>query len=276
MQVQAEPAGVIRVGVQSARIRPWCRLLGSPPDPFVVVQTNHGQNMVQTAHKSHSFEPTWMETLYVVVYPQDSLLEVHLYSAHEHRDDTILGMTHFPLFKLMQSKELTGLVVDITKSGKHKADLLLDLTFYPANTEVSPVQPKPLPFRDLEPGVVTMTIHEAADLDVTHHGTPSVQIGLGLEGPPIHITAPGEDSVNPVWDSIFDFFCLDKGSASVMVKVVIPHWSAEETVGHMLLPLEDLLESYRTGVDWWPLGGCNSGKVRISVRWTSVDMHASL
>jgi Ca2+-dependent lipid-binding protein len=45
----------------------------------------------------------------------------------------------------------------------------------------------------------------------------------------------------------------------------------------MSLRLEDLLEAKKVaGRDWWPLSGCKSGKMRLSVEWKPLNMPGSL
>ena len=46
----------------------------------------------------------------------------------------------------------------------------------------------------------------------------------------------------------------------------------------MRVRLEDLLQAKLNEADrdWWPLDGCNSGKVRLSAEWNPVDMAGSL
>ena len=73
----------------------------------------------------------WMETLYVIVYPQDISLELNLYGHHERRSDTLIGTKRYPVMDIINHEELTSVSSRIGKGGKDKAELLFDLTFYP-------------------------------------------------------------------------------------------------------------------------------------------------
>ena len=72
-----------------------------------------------------------METLYIVIRPQDEFLEFSLCNHHEHRSNTLIGSARFATNAVMDNEELTGVNVGLLKSGKNRADLLVDLTFYP-------------------------------------------------------------------------------------------------------------------------------------------------
>lgn len=51
----------------------------------------------------------------------------------------------------------------------------------------------------------------------------------------------------------------------------------DPVVGYMSVRLEDLLAAKKeAGRDWWPLSGCKSGRLRLSVEWKPLNMAGSL
>ncbi|KAG6814023.1 hypothetical protein H0H92_003873 [Tricholoma furcatifolium] len=241
-----DPIGVLRLTIQSAYIIPWSRLLGGAPNPFVSVHINDGPEVAKTKHLSHDFEPTWMETKYIVIYSLSETLNVQLYNYHELRRHALLGETQFELSQLREEEAQRGHNLPLIKDDKQRGDVLLNVAYYPVSEGDEDGS-----------GIVTVYIVEARDLDVAtvSLGTAG-QLSLGYEGRVIHAT----DRIhgrNPVWKARHDFYCRRRDECLIAVKLV-DEWGG--SVGELSLALDDLLEG---AVEWWPLSGCPSGSLRL-------------
>lgn len=263
MLPDTQPLGAIRVAAQSAHIDPWSWFKGHPPNASLTVSTQRKRNVARTKCIHHCFEPSWMETLYIVVHPQDEFLDFSLFSHHAHRKSTLIGCTKFPISVITDSGELTSVSFDLAKDEKSTAGLLADLVFYPSvsgsgTTEIS------------TSAIISCVILEAADLD-TVDGHPDIlaQVSLSVDGPPIHSTERKKGTRKPVWNSPFDLFCPWLPTTTLTVKVIDAHHTGG--LGSFSLGLEDLLERSKAGVEWWPLNACRSGKIRLAIRWWAVD-----
>lgn len=90
----------------------------------------------------------------------------------------------------------------------------------------------------------------------------------------MHTTDVVMHSNSPVWESTIEFFCVDKSSSVITLEIMHKRDILQDpVVGCMTIRIKDLLETKQvTDMDWWPLSGCKSGKVRLSVEWKPLQM----
>jgi Ca2+-dependent lipid-binding protein len=83
---------------------------------------------------------------------------------------------------------------------------------------------------------------------------------------------------NPVWEVPYEFLCPDKNATRITFKVVDDRdFLTDPVLGYVAINLVDLLQSKdQASKDWFPLGGCRSGKVRLSAEWKPLNMAGSL
>lgn len=107
---------------------------------------------------------------------------------------------------------------------------------------------------------------------------PLAKVHLGGNAQAIHKTPRFKHTNNPVWESTTEFLCSDKSSSIITVKVIDDREILKDpVVGYMNVRLEDILDARKeAGRDWWPLSGCNSGKLRLSAEWKPLNMAGSL
>ena len=125
----------------------------------------------------------------------------------------------------------------------------------------------------IEAGIVSLGIHEAADLNAVD--SVFVQISLDMDDSAVHTTQRKKGDPNPIWNSVFDFYRQHLLSTTITIKVIAPHHLQSEVVGYLSLALEDMLESNKAGTQWWPLNGSRNGRIRLSIGWLAVDMTSS-
>lgn len=83
---------------------------------------------------------------------------------------------------------------------------------------------------------------------------------------------------NPVWEVSYEFLCPDKNATKIIFKVLDDRdFITDPVLGHLAINLVDLLQSKdQASKDWFPLSGCNTGKVRLSAEWKPLNMAGSL
>ncbi|KAF8078319.1 C2 domain-containing protein [Lyophyllum atratum] len=249
------PIGVVRLTVQSAHIIPWSRLRGGSPDPFVEIGINEAEAVVKTSYQSHEFEPTWMETKYIVIHSLDDTLNLRLNDHHEHRRDALLGEARFDLSKLKEESAPGGLHLPLKRDEKQRGELLVDLIYYPA------VQSDGASGNSR--GIVSLHISGARRLDASNSGSVA-QVSLGHDGAPVYTTHRLEHTSNPSWEAQHDFYCANRGACVITVKIV----DVESVVGQLSVDVDDILDG---GVEWWPLSGCRSGELKMKAGWIVVS-----
>lgn len=113
---------------------------------------------------------------------------------------------------------------------------------------------------------------------MTNDLNPLAKVYLGSNTQSVHKTPRFKHTNNPVWESTTEFLCSDKPSSMITVKVIDDREILKDpVVGYISVRLEDILEAKKeAGKDWWPLSGCNSGKLRLSAEWKPLNMAGSL
>ncbi|KAF8225819.1 hypothetical protein L208DRAFT_1304780 [Tricholoma matsutake] len=266
-------AGVISLTIQSAYIRPWntCTLLRSP-NPFVSISINDGAEVGKTGNRLHDFNPSWMETSFVVVRSLDDTLTLSLFDHHDHRKHSLLGICCYKLSKLKEDAVRGGLLLSLCKNEKTCGELLIDLIYYPLlQTNDS--------LKDFPAGVISLSLPQARNLDASRsrsgHLSPLAKVYIEYHDSdvPILVTKRQRHSLNPVWQAEHDFYCSRKEACIITVQVIDDHLD-DPVVGRLSLRLDDLLDGNESGVEWWPMTGCKTGNVMIRAVWRPLNMHS--
>jgi Ca2+-dependent lipid-binding protein len=106
---------------------------------------------------------------------------------------------------------------------------------------------------------------------------PFASVHLGGSSHAVHTTQRFKHTNNPVWESPTEFLCTDRLSSIITVKVVDDRdFLKDPILGYMSIRLQDLLDAKKeAGRDWWPLSGCKSGRIRMTVEWKPLSMAGS-
>ena len=132
--------------------------------------------------------------------------------------------------------------------------------------------------RRADVGIVRFTIHQAKELDTSKPRTadmsPYAKVFLGDSTTPIYTTPRVKHTTQPIWESSTEFLCANRASSILTVSVVDDReFLKDPVVGSLSVRLEDLLEARKeAGRDWWPLSGCKSGRLRLTVDWKPLHM----
>ncbi|KAF9458350.1 C2 domain-containing protein [Collybia nuda] len=269
--------GVLQVTVQSARGIKGTKIGGGTPDPYVSLTINDRVELARTKYKTNTFNPTWMETKFLLVNALNESLVLNLWDYNDHRKNTLMSSSTFELSKLAEDATQEGIVAPLLKDGKERGELRYDISFYPVlETE------EDKDAGDSSVGIVRLTIHQAKELDHTKSMTgdlnPIAWVLLGGSAKPVHKTRCIKHTNSPIWESAYEFLCPDKGASIVGVRVIDDRDFMKDTsIGHMSIKLTDLLASRgEAGRDWFPLSGCKSGKLKVSAEWKPLNMAGSL
>ncbi|KAL2913662.1 Tricalbin-2 [Polyrhizophydium stewartii] len=143
-------------------------------------------------------------------------------------------------------------------SNKSAGSLRLDMAYFPI-----PETPSDVPVNS-RTGVFSVTVHQAKDLATSKNGAP--ECVLELDGIEIGRTPPKKHTNNPTWYYIKDAFCQDIDVARMRISVL----DGSRRLGDCTVNARDLIGPEKE--DWFKLYNVTSGKVRITAKFTPVDM----
>ncbi|KII93708.1 hypothetical protein PLICRDRAFT_131763 [Plicaturopsis crispa FD-325 SS-3] len=272
--------GVLQVSVHSARGIKGTKIGGGTPDPYVSLSINNRAELAKTKYKSNTYNPTWMETKFLLVNSLHEQLVLSVFDYNDHRKNTLLGAASFDLADMESDAVREGITSSILKDGKERGEIRYDVSYFPVlKPEVVDGKEE---LADTSVGIVRLTLHQAKDLDPSKSSTndlnPFAKVLIGGNSSSVHKTPRVKHTNNPVWESSTEFLCSDKSSSVVTIKVIDDRdFLKDPIVGYLSIRLTDLLEAKKeAGRDWWPLSGCKSGRMRLSAEWKPLNMAGSL
>ncbi|KAJ7693677.1 C2 domain-containing protein [Mycena rosella] len=269
--------GVIQVTIESARGVKGTKIGGGTPDPYISLCLNNREELAVTKYKNNTYNPSWMETKFILVNSLNESLILSLYDYNDHRKNALLSSTSFELAQLQEDATREGIEATLLKDGKERGILRYDVSYFPV---IKSEEGKPEP--DTSVGIVRLTIHQAKELDqsksLSGDLNPLARLYLGDAKNEVFSTRMFKHTNAPVWEQAYEFLCADKASSVVTLKIIDDRdFLKDPVVGHMSIKLEDLLESKKeAGRDWFPLSNCKTGKVRLSAEWKPLNMTGSL
>lgn len=129
-------------------------------------------------------------------------------------------------------------------------------------------------------GIVRVTIHQAKDLDrkqTVAHSQINPYVRVMLQGRQVNTTRTLKRTVAPAWEHSTEFLVTDRPSAIIGVKVCDERgMQVDPVLGYANIPLEDLMEAREKEIDWFPLSGATSGKIRLSAEFKPVLMSGAV
>ncbi|KAG8734045.1 hypothetical protein FRC12_018670, partial [Ceratobasidium sp. 428] len=271
--------GVLQVTVFDARGLKGAKIGGGTPDPYVSLTINNRAQMARTKFKASTYNPHWGEVKFILINSLTETLNLSILDHNEHRKDTDLGSASFELSSLMEDATQEGLVRKVLKDGKERGELKFDVAFFPVLKPQTLDGGKIQPLPETKVGIVRMILHGAKDLDASKSMSgdlnPFAQVLLRHHE--VGKTSVMKHTLSPIWESPMEFLVTDKASSVVTVKIIDDRdFLKDPVVGYMNIRLKDLLAAREKQQDWFPLNGCKSGKVRVSVDWKPLNMAGSM
>jgi len=78
-----------------------------------------------------SYNPTWMETKYLLINNLNDNLVLSLFDFNDHRKNALMSTATFPLMKLLEDSTQEDLVSQLLKDGKERGELRYDVNYFP-------------------------------------------------------------------------------------------------------------------------------------------------
>ncbi|KAJ3140842.1 hypothetical protein HK100_008858 [Physocladia obscura] len=126
-------------------------------------------------------------------------------------------------------------------------------------------------------GILTATIHSGKEFRSSRMNSMKCELALsGVVAPPasndwvVGATPVVKKTNNPTWDYPIRFYVASPDTA----KLVFTVKDGNRSAGDLKLKVADVLKrlnSKEVDADWYKLGNCESGKVRITFQWHTVD-----
>ncbi|TFK41290.1 hypothetical protein BDQ12DRAFT_711072, partial [Crucibulum laeve] len=264
-----EVIGVIRVIIQSAHISERVVLWSVRPSISTRIRINQ-QQVGSTGRQIRTRDPNWFsETHYGLVYSLDDVLNLDVIDYGLFDWPVLIGSAVTTLSKTERGFFHTNRKLTLGKRQKQRGNLLCDLFFYPIRG--NEIQHK---IEDRgQQGVVRIRFERAKGLKSATgkiNLKSIAELSFGWNDSPIHVTPPGQ-SENPSWNSVHEFMCINKSSTLVIVKVVDARHK-QQVLGHISLPLEDLLQGEESCNRWWSMSGCIGGQLKMDVQWKALEI----
>ncbi|KAJ7275417.1 C2 domain-containing protein [Mycena haematopus] len=269
--------GVLQVTLESARGLKGTKIGGGTPDPYISLSLNNREELATTKYKSNTYNPTWMETKFILINSLNESLVLSLYDYNDHRKNVLMSSTSFELSQLQEDATREGIEAPLLKDGKERGILRYDVSYFPV---IKPEEGKEE--LDTSVGIVRLTIHQAKELDqsksLSGDLNPLARVFIGDHNNAVFSTRLFKHTNAPVWEQAYEFLCADKASSVIMIKVIDDRdFLKDPVVGFMSIKLQDLLDSKKeANRDWFPLSNCKSGKIRLSAEWKPLNMAGSL
>ena len=77
------------------------------------------------------YNPTWIETKYLLVQSLKDILNLNVYDYNDHRKNTLMSAASFDLSKLLDDSTQEGIIAPLLKDGKDRGELRFDVNYYP-------------------------------------------------------------------------------------------------------------------------------------------------
>jgi len=77
------------------------------------------------------YNPTWIETKYLLVQSLKDILTLNVYDYNDHRKNTLMSTATFDFSKLIEDSTQEGIIAPLLKDGKERGELRFDVNYYP-------------------------------------------------------------------------------------------------------------------------------------------------
>lgn len=268
--------GVVAITLHGARQLKNTDQFAGTPDPYAVVSLNDRTELGRTKTITGSANPTWNETIYVIITSFTDTLTIHPFDFNEYRKDKDLGAATFALDKLEAEPEHEGLFLEVMSSGRARGAINCDIRFFPVlegrtledgETEAPP---------EMNTGVARFTVEQAKELDSSMSvvGQLNPYGVLLLNGKEVHQTKKLKRTNNPVFqDASKEFLVTDRKTARLGLVIKDDRdFAADPTIGSYQIKLNDMMKMMEKGHDWFHLHNAKSGRVKLTLDWKPVAL----
>ncbi|KAA1104339.1 hypothetical protein PGT21_020025 [Puccinia graminis f. sp. tritici] len=272
--------GVLQIAIASAQGLKAVKIGGGTPDPYVTFSIGARLNLDRTKVKHSTQSPNWKSVHFLLIHSLNEILTMEIMDYNEVRKDTSLGTASVDLQTLVTEPEQEGLMVPIMYQGKPRGEIRLSMVYHPC------LVPKQLENGETEPvpetsaGVTRLVLHQAKELDYKRTGTSNLSpyAKIYLNGKEILKTPVIKRTNNPVYEAFTEVLISSKPDAVFTINMFDDRHGDDPKIGSVNVKLPDLLEltSGEQKLDWFPLVGAKSGKLRISAIWKGIMMAGAI
>lgn len=123
-----------------------------------------------------------------------------------------------------------------------------------------------------ECGVVRLTVHQAKELDPRGQQI-NPYVNVSLNDKVVHRTQTLKRTPSPIWERPAEFLVTEKASAVIGLNIKDENSMVNDTsLGFVKIKLTDLFDANGKQLDWFPLTGAKSGRIRVTAEWKPVMM----
>ncbi|WAQ89720.1 hypothetical protein PtA15_11A411 [Puccinia triticina] len=272
--------GVLQITVANAQGLKAVKIGGGTPDPYVTFSIGARLNLDRTKIKHSTQSPNWKSVHFLLIHSLNDLLTMEVMDYNEVRKDTSLGIASIDLQTLVTEPEQEGLTVPIIHQGKPRGEIRLSMVYHPC------LVPKQLENGETEPvpettaGVARLVLHQAKELDYKRTGTSNLSpfAKIYLNGKQILKTPVIKRTNNPVYEAFTEVLISSKPDAVFTINMFDDRHGEDPKIGSVNVKLTELLDltSGEQKLDWFPLVGAKSGKLRISAVWKGIMMAGAI
>jgi Ca2+-dependent lipid-binding protein len=266
--------GVVAVTLHDGRQLKNPDKFSGTPDPYAVVSLNDRVEVGRTKVITESENPTWGETVYVIVSSLTDTITIHPYDYNEFRKDKSLGTATFALDQLEAEPEHERIFLEVMSSGRARGAVHADVRFFPVlegrKLETGETEPPP----EMNTGIARFTVEQAKELDSSGSvvGQLNPYAVLVLNGKEIHTTKELKRTNNPIFpESSKEFLVTDRKIARLGVLIKDDRdFATNPVIGSYQIKLNDMMKMMDKGHEWFHLHHAKSGRVKMTLDWKPV------
>lgn len=253
---------------------------GGTPDPYVLVTINGRTELARTRTIKQNANPSWNETINIVVTSLQDALDLQVFDYNEYRKDRDLGNATFQLERLQEIEEYENETLEVFSNGKARGIITADIRFFPVLAETKLEDGTVLPPPESLSGIARFTVEQAKDLDGTKSliGTLNPYAVLLLNGKEVHTSKKLKRTNNPIWDDAHkELLITDRKSAKLGLVIKDDRdLAGDPIIGTYQIKLEDMLELTSKGQEWYNLANVKTGRAKMMLQWKPVALRGAL
>ncbi|KAJ3567151.1 hypothetical protein NP233_g6549 [Leucocoprinus birnbaumii] len=285
----ARAIGAVRIQLQSAHLKKtgpaWLRWLFPKPNPFVEISINDTRIVGCSKQVCNTHDPYWFpQAFHALIYSSQDSIGLSVFSSRsKHWRTKLLGKASYDMCKLERDLVHLGISERLWKRGEEGGILLFDLVLYkPTSLRGTEDDTSKLLFPEtttngfhcfaiLAMGVMDLFIYEAKGLSsgdiLASQLRPGVVVSIEMNGKDIVHSTPKGFSENPRWHSHCEILALQGRRTRLILEVK----DGRTEIGHINLPIGDILRGEEQDGRWWPLSGSPQGRLRIKTGWKALS-----
>ncbi|OJD36623.1 membrane bound c2 domain protein [Diplodia corticola] len=272
--------GVLQITFHSAHGLKNPDKFSGTPDPYATVSINNREVLGRTKTVFENANPTWSETVNVIVTTLKDTLTLTVYDYNEIRKDKELGVASFALDQLEENDFFENQSLEVLANGRARGTIQADIRFFPVLEGFKNEDGTEMPPPESSTGIVKFTVEQAKELDNSKSmiGQLNPYAVLLLNGKEVHISKKLKRTNNPVWpDATKELLITDRKKAKLGLVIKDDRdLATDPIIGTYQIKLTDMLDLMEKGKDWFNLAGVKTGRAKMTLQWKPVALKGAL